>query len=198
MIPELHNSLKRNNKITTFIGKAYLKITGWKIVGIIPKIPKMIVIIVPHTSNWDFVLTAFVSIAVDAKANFLGKHTLFKFPIIKHLMYWLGGIPVERSTRHGFVDLLTEKFKKRESLMLALSPEGTRKKVERWKTGFYYIALKAGIPILPMALDYGKKIIKFHQIFKPTGNIEKDFAYLLSLFKDVTPKNPGQFNSSQA
>jgi len=195
MIEGLNNLLKRNNKITVFLGKTYLKLTGWKVQGIIPNRSKILVIVGPHTSNWDFVIVAVVSIAVDIKASFFGKHTLFKIPVLKSIMHWLGGIPVERSSKHGFVEQMVEQYKKRESLMLALSPEGTRKRVERWKTGFYYISLNGNVPIV---LDYGKKIVTFHKEFAPSGNIERDLKFLLEIFNTAKPKKPELFNSISA
>lgn len=194
MAIEINEDLKRNNKFTTFLGKFYLRLTGWKIIGNIPDVKKLIVIVGPHTSNWDFVIAAFVSIAVDVKASFLGKHTLFNIPLIKYVMNWLGGIPVERSTRHGFVKQLVEVFKEKKSLLLALSPEGTRKKVEKWKTGFYHIAKEAEVPIIPMVIDYGKKAVCFSESLIPSGNIEKDFNYFLKIFSNCKPKKPDNFN----
>lgn len=191
-------SLKRNSKLATFIGKSYLKMGGWKIEGNLPEELKFIIIVGPHTSNWDFIIGAVVSMAVDIRASFFGKHTLFKIPILKSFVNWLGGIPVERSTKHGFVDQMVTHFKNRKSLMLALSPEGTRKKVDKWKTGFYYISSMADVPIVPLTIDYKFKKINFHQTFKPSGNLEKDLDYLLKIFNSVTPKKPKLYNSTSA
>ncbi|WP_308130736.1 1-acyl-sn-glycerol-3-phosphate acyltransferase, partial [uncultured Flavobacterium sp.] len=115
---------------------------------------------------------------------------LFKFPFGAYFR-WMGGAPLNRNSRQNTVEAIAEIFKKREVFRLAIAPEGTRKKVTDWKTGFYYIALKAEVPIIPVAFDYAKKEVVLNEAFYPTGDIQKDFAELKSKYKGIVGRIPG-------
>lgn len=170
-----------------------LRLWGWKVTGQYPRhVPKLVLIVAPHTSNWDFVVGVLVKWAYRLRANYVGKHTLFKGPF-GALFRWLGGIPVDRTRRSNFVAAMADVFRQRDYLHLVLAPEGTRKKVERFRTGFYHIARTATVPIALCKFDWGKKEVHFEpQLFFPTDNESKDLAYLWNYFKDVVGRNPAQ------
>lgn len=174
-------------KIYKFI---FITIFKWQVIGTIPaELKKCVIIAVPHTSWWDFLLGVFSRTIIDREIGFVAKKELFKFPF-NYFFYWTGGRPLDRSKGQNKVEAIAQIFEKQEVLRLALSPEGTRKKVTEWKTGFYYIAMKANVPIVPVAFDYGKKQVVYHDPFYPTGNIEQDLIFLRAYFKDVKGKIP--------
>lgn len=167
------------------------KLFGWKINGSFPpELKKYIIAVAPHTSNWDFpVGVAARSILRIQTAKFLGKSQLFK-PPFGWLFRALGGYPVERSTSHDLVDQVVQIFNNHEEFVLALAPEGTRKKVEKFKTGFYYISKKANVPIIPVGFDFGKKEVVLGQPLYPSDNIEADFEVLYSFYRNIKGRNP--------
>lgn len=173
--------------ILKMLGLAYLRCGGWRIEGGFPEQPKCVAIVVPHTSNWDFTLGIAVVFALELRVSWLGKHTLFKAPF-KGFLRWMGGIPVDRAASHGVVGECVTAFKSVPALLLALAPEGTRKGISHWKSGFYQIAVRAGVPILPIGFDYGDHAIRFMPVFKPTGNHDADLKHLHGLFSSVHGK----------
>ena len=166
------------------VGRAYLRLAGWRIEGTFPADPKYVVIVAPHTSNWDFTLGVAVVFAVELRVSWLGKHRLFKAPFKKFLR-GLGGIPVDRGASHGVVGECVGAFNATPTLMLALAPEGTRKGVSQWKTGFYLIAAKAGVPIMGVGFDYGEHVVRLMPLFHPSGNLEQDLPLIQALFNNV-------------
>ncbi len=176
--------------ISKFIFKIIL---GWKLVGNFPKdLKKYVIIAAPHTSWQDFPIGILARNTSEIKINFIGKDSLFKGPF-GFIFRSLGGTPVDRSQSNNLVDAIVDVFNSKEEFRLALSPEGTRKKVERWKTGFYYIAKGAKVPIVMATLDFGKKQVKISEPYYPTDDIEKDFEYFKSFYKGVLGKKPEQF-----
>ncbi len=151
--------------------------------------PKCVIIVAPHTSWVDFLLGLLVRKLVQKKVHFIGKKSLFKKPYGWYFR-WLGGTPVDRSKSHNLVSAIARIFEEREEFRLALAPEGTRKKVVNWKTGFYYIAMEAKVPIVMVAFDYGKKQVKISPPVIPTGNKEQDFQSYMEFFKGVVGKVP--------
>lgn len=171
--------------MTTRIWRIFLNIIGWKTIGKLPENEKKLIIVVaPHTSNWDFIMGVIIRGAMGFQANFLGKKSLFKKPL-GFIFSGLGGIPVDRSTSQNMVEQVVEIVNKRSSFILAIAPEGTRGKVKKWRTGFYYIALKANIPIIMCQLDYEHKEARFLDSFYPTGNVDQDLLYIQQQFKEV-------------
>jgi len=150
-------------------------------------------IVAPHTSNWDFIIGMAAMLSLRLSASWLGKHTIFFWPL-SGLIRWLGGIPVDRSLQQGTVDQIVELFRCREKLVVGLSPEGTRKKVEQWKTGFYQIALRAGVPILPVSLDYSKRAVGIGPLLTPSGDLEKDLQVIGAYYSLIKGKHPQQFS----
>lgn len=163
---------------------------GWKVEGDIDEtIKKCVLIAVPHTSWWDFFLGIFSRGILKKEINYVAKKELFAFPF-GYFFKWTGGTPLNRQAKENKVDTIAKIFESKEVFRLAISPEGTRKKVTTWKTGFYYIALKANVPIIPVAFDYGNKKVVYHEPFYPTGNLEIDLEILYSYFKGVVGKVP--------
>lgn len=166
---------------------------GWKLVGEFPaNLKKYVVIGAPHTSWQDFVIGILVRNMKGENINFIGKASLFKGPF-GFIFRSLGGTPVDRTKSNNLVDAIIQIFESKEEFRLALSPEGTRKKVKKWKTGFYYIAKGANVPILLFTFDFGKKQVELSKPFYPTENQEKDFEYFHNFYKNVQGKNPELF-----
>ncbi|MEH6656161.1 1-acyl-sn-glycerol-3-phosphate acyltransferase [Leeuwenhoekiella marinoflava] len=172
------------------LAKVIYKSLGWSIRGRFPEeVKKMVVIAVPHTSWHDFYMGLLFRSVVGVQINFLGKKELFKWPFGWYFRK-VGGIPLDRFNKQNKVDRIAEMFQEHTLFRLALSPEGTRKKVEKWKSGFYYIALKAGVPILPITMDFEKKEHHIGDLFYPTGNCDSDLTSLMSFFEGVEGKIP--------
>lgn len=167
---------------------------GWKIQGEMENCPKMVIIVAPHTSNWDFIVGMGAKVALGLNGKWLGKHTIFFWPL-GILLRWLGGIPIDRASSHGTVEQVIEVFQKNEQMVLGLSPEGTRTRIEKWKMGFYHIALGAGVPIIPVSLDYGRKILRIGNKIVPTGNEPQDFKLIHDYFAPAKAKHPDQFSN---
>lgn len=171
----------------------YTKILGWKLVGAFPSdIQKYVIIGAPHTSWKDFPISILARNSFGIKVNFIGKKSLFK-PPLGFIFKWLGGTPVDRSKNNNLVESVIDLFDSKEEFRLGLAPEGTRKKVDKWKTGFYYIAKGAGVPIVMFTLDFGKKQVAVSPPYYPTDDIEKDFRVFQDFYKDVKGANPSQF-----
>jgi 1-acyl-sn-glycerol-3-phosphate acyltransferase len=181
---------KRGGKITPIITSWLMKAAGWHTVGEVPNISQAVVLALPHTSNVDGVYALPSLFALDLKISIMGKHTLFKVPVLKQLLNWMGIIPINRSVKGSVLQANIDKFKTGEPLFLGLSPEGTRKYTESWKTGFYYLALGAKVPILPVALDYKTKEVRFLALVYPTGDIDADLLKIYQQYRGVMPRHP--------
>lgn len=174
------------SKISRFL----LKILGWKFAGQIPReLKKCIIIVYPHTSAWDLIIGFVIRSAIDWNVRFIGKAELFEGPF-GWFFYRMGGQPVVRQKRTNFVESVVKVFNEKEELVIAMSPEGTRQRVEKFRTGFYYIALGAKIPIVPVQFNFGEKIIHFTNAVYPTGNIEADMKDIYDRFKNIKGKIP--------
>ena len=170
-----------------YISLQLLKLFGWQLETILPLEKKYIIIGAPHTSNWDFPLALAMAFVYRFEMHWMGKDSLFsgwRGPVMR----WLGGIPINRATRNNVVADTIALFKTKERLIVAIPPEGTRSKVDRWKTGFYYIALGAGVPISLAFLDYQRKIGGFLSTFTPTGDVEKDIAAIRACYIGISGK----------
>jgi 1-acyl-sn-glycerol-3-phosphate acyltransferase len=178
---------RKRNAVTKWLSRAALRAAGWSFRGGFPDAPKFVAAVAPHTSNWDFVVGVLGRRALGLDAHFLGKHTLFK-PPLGPLMRWLGGTPVRRDVPGGAVRQVAETIRAHDQFVLGLAPEGTRRRVDAWRTGFYYIALEAGVPIAPVAFDYGRKQIVAGPPLVPSGDLEADLAVLQRFFVGVVPK----------
>jgi 1-acyl-sn-glycerol-3-phosphate acyltransferase len=153
---------------------------------------RYVLIVAPHTSNWDFPVGMFVKFALGLRVRFLAKHTLFRFPL-GVLLRWWGGLPIERTAAGGVVESAVRAFRENESLAVVITPEATRRKSDAWKSGFYRIAREAGVPILPVAFDYRARAIRFHPPFWPTGDYEKDLPLLQACFSREMAFHPENY-----
>ncbi|KAF2518812.1 acyltransferase [Flavobacterium salilacus subsp. salilacus] len=159
---------------------------GWRIKGSMStNVKKCVIIVVPHTSWVDFAIGVMARGAIGLEMNFVAKKELFKFPFGGYFK-WMGGTPLNRHKNENKVDAIAAIFREKEVFRLAIAPEGTRKKVEEWKTGFYYIALKACVPVIAVAFDYGKKEVKLAEPYYLTGDKDLDFAALKKHYEGVT------------
>lgn len=183
---------RKGNFLTQALGRMQMRLSGWKFAGEIPNIPKFIMIVAPHTSNWDFLVGVAARAAIQLKISWMGKSSLFKAPI-GFFMKRLGGIPVFRDKKSGVVDQVAEAFHKADKMALAITPEGTRSRRDKWKTGFYFMAQKAGCPILPVSFDYKSKTITFGDLLIPDDNFEMDMKVLNAFFSKAEGKNPEDF-----
>ncbi len=183
---------KRFGRVSWFwytAARIYARLFGWRVEGELPNDPKMIGIIAPHTSNWDVFLLYVLANSFRIKSNWLAKKELLR-PPLGWLLRPLGAIPVDRSNPHNVVKEVARLFAVQEAMYLAIAPEGTRSKGSYWKTGFYHIAMNAQVNIIFMYIDYGRKVMGFGPVLKPTGDIHADFEIVSDFYKDITPKHP--------
>jgi 1-acyl-sn-glycerol-3-phosphate acyltransferase len=168
----------------------FFKVFGWNFKGTFDReIKKCVFIVYPHTSWYDFFLGVAMRCVLDLKIDFVAKKELFVFPL-NFYFTWMGGAPLNRGKNENKVDSIAKIFETKEIFRLSLSPEGTRKKVAAWKTGFYYIAQKANVPIVCVGFDYKTKQIVIGQPLKPSGNYEADLKILENDFKGIEGKFP--------
>jgi len=185
---------KKHNALIYFFAKILFKMTGWKLDVEMPKEPKFVLIAVPHTSNWDLPLMLLISIVYGVQFHWVAKDSLFKGPFGIYLK-WLGGVPVNRRSRTHFTDQIIEVIKESKELIIVMAPAGTRSRAEYWKSGFYHIAMGAGVPVVFGFLDYGKKIGGFKPGFFPSGDIDKDLEIAAKFYKDKKGKYNENFGS---
>ena len=163
-------------------------ILGWKIIGSLPKEKKYIIAVVPHSRSFDLLVAILIRSSLGLKIKFIGKKELFN-PFTSFFFKSIGGIPVDRGKKNNFVESVIELFESNKINILAIAPEGTRKKVKKWKSGFYHIAFGAKIPIVMVSFDYVKKEININDKIFPSGNFDNDIKILESLVIDVVTKN---------
>jgi 1-acyl-sn-glycerol-3-phosphate acyltransferase len=175
-----------------FISESILKYKGWKLVNDIDLPAKCVICIAPHTSNWDFFWGNIFRHILHLRAHFLMKKEWFAFPL-GNIMRTLGGIAVDRSQNTSLTDSLAEIFSQHDLFRLVITPEGTRQLNKEWKKGFYFIALKAQVPIVLAFIDYSKKEMGFGKLFIPTGDVDKDMTVIMSFYKDKQGKFQDRF-----
>ncbi|MBL4712411.1 MAG: lysophospholipid acyltransferase family protein [Gammaproteobacteria bacterium] len=169
--------------------KSFLKLIGWQLEITLPEEKKFILIGAPHTSNWDFPLALLVFWTLDLKINWVAKAQMFRGPL-HYLFTALGGIPVDRSKSHGFINQIAERFTNEKEMVLSIAPEGTRSKTQYWKSGFYHIAIAADVPICLGYIDYQHRKLGFAQLIYPSGDIEKDMLIIANFYKNIKGKRP--------
>jgi 1-acyl-sn-glycerol-3-phosphate acyltransferase len=179
--------LRRHNAFTRMLGRWMMRIAGWKIEGALPDVPKVVVSVAPHTSNWDFVIGVMALWALDLKISFLGKHTLFKGWFGRWVRS-LGGIPVDRSASHGVVGEIVQAFQQTDRMLLALAPEGTRQLDKGFKTGFLHMAHGAQVPVVLAYFDYSRRVVGFGPMFIPSGSVDSDLAKVLDFYRPIPGK----------
>jgi 1-acyl-sn-glycerol-3-phosphate acyltransferase len=176
----------------------FLRLNGWRIEGVLPpEASRSVLIAAPHTSNWDLPYTLMVALAMGLNVNWMGKHGIFKAPF-GGLMRWLGGIPVNRLQSGNLVAASAQAIRDAVGpLQLIVPPEGTRSRTRYWKTGFYYIALGAQVPIVMAYMDYANKRSGLGPVFVPTGDIEADMASIKAFYAPFKGRNAAQFEASR-
>ncbi|MFO0756648.1 MAG: lysophospholipid acyltransferase family protein [Byssovorax sp.] len=175
--------------ISYWIGKAWLKAFGWRAEGALPENPKLVLIAAPHTSNWDFPFMMATAYVMQVDIAWMGKHTLFEGPF-GWFFKWMGGVPVDRRSPQNLVQSLAERFAAADSLVLAVPPEGTRGKVDYWKSGFYRIALAAQVPIALGFLDFERKVCGVGPLVMPTGDVKADMDQIRAFYAGIRGKHP--------
>jgi 1-acyl-sn-glycerol-3-phosphate acyltransferase len=194
-VPELGPNLQRaHGPLGAWLGRTLMGLSGWRFEGTVPDVRKLVLIVAPHTSNWDFLVGLQAKLALRLGGVFIGKHTLFRFPL-GIFMRWLGGIPVDRKAAAGFASEVAHVLRAADRMTVVLAPEGTRKRIPQWKSGFYRIATEAGVPILPVGFDYPRRVVFFAPLFQPTGDYEKDLAALHSHYRAEMGKTPANYAS---
>lgn len=171
------------NRVLAGLASVILAALGWRVVGSLPQQRKYVLIGAPHTSNWDFPLMLLAVLKIGMDVHWLGKHTLFKTPF-GSVMRWLGGIAVDRGKSNNLVAQLIELFRERDELVLLIPPEGTRTQVDRWKSGFYYVAAGAEVPILLGFVDAGRKQLGFGPVFNTSGDYAVDLVEIQKFYAD--------------
>ena len=166
---------------------------GWTVEGKAVEPRKFVIIAAPHTSNWDFVYFVGASKRLNLNLSFMGKKSLFRWPFGR-MMREMGGIPVDRSKSGNYVDAMIAEFAKRSEFMLTIAPEGTRGKVRQWRTGFYHIAVGAGVPLVCGLMDYKRKVVGLGPAIWPTGDYAKDLEQVTAYYRQCTPKFPERGN----
>ncbi|HEY9036166.1 MAG TPA: lysophospholipid acyltransferase family protein [Pseudomonadales bacterium] len=181
------------NAVFRWLANGCLWLSGWRVTGELPvNEPKYVLIGAPHTSNWDFLLMLLAVLHKRMDIHWMGKDSLFRGPL-GPVMRWLGGIAIDRSQANGLVDQMVAVYQQSAAMVVTIPPEGTRKKVERWKTGFYWIAHKAGVPIVLGYADFGRKEVGFGPLFYPTGDIARDMPLIQAFYQDKQAKHPALF-----
>lgn len=181
---------RRGNRLSQSIAQTLMSIFGWRIAADdIPNLGKFVLVGAPHTSNWDFLLTMSTQYALGIRISWLAKSSLFRWPF-RGIMEWLGGVPVDRANRNGgIVNQTIEAFNRRDQFIIAIMPEGTRSKVNEWKTGFYRIAEGAKVPLVLVRFDYGRKVMGIGPTIQPTGDLEADMKTIQSHYTGIKGKN---------
>ncbi len=179
---------RRGSAPVRAFGRALLALMRWRVEGELPDLKKFVIAVAPHTSNWDFVVGMAVMFALDLKLTFIGKHTLFRGPFAP-ILRWMGGVPVDRSSPHGVVGDAVRAFESVDQRVLAIAPEGTRRRVERFRSGFVHIARGAGVPVLLASLDYAARCVRFGPLIEPGADVDAEVRRIEALFSTVRGRN---------
>jgi len=184
-------------KIVQWLARWFLRVSGWKVEGTVPPVAgneNLVLIAGPHTSNWDGVFGFAAILGLDAKITFFGKYTLFNKPVLGRFLKYMGGIPVDKSKPgKGLTDVAIENMKKFNGSLIAMSPEGTRAKTEKMKSGFLRIAKAVEGQIFLGAFDFDKKRIVLDKFYSPSGNNEQDLQWVRNYFMQYKAKHPENY-----
>ncbi len=181
---------RQGNRLTRALGRTLLRLLGWRAEGTILDREKFVAVVAPHTTSWDFPIFMVTLMAMGVRLSWLGVDWMFRYP----LMHKVGGIPVDRQKRLGVVPQSIEKFNSRSQHILVLSPEGSRKKVKPWKTGFYHIAVGAGVPILLVTVDQQARKVGIGPAFEPSGDYAADMdEHVRPVFDRFVERYPDNF-----
>jgi len=192
LLPEVPPSVPRvpHNRFTRWFGRSILKLGGWRVTGTFPDLPRVVLIAAPHSSNWDGLWGFAAKLALGIRITVLGKRQLFWWPL-SLLLRRLGVIPIDRDAPQGTVGQAAQMLVRADRLWFALAPEGTRRPVEHWKTGFWKIADATRLPILPAYFHYPDKVIGFGEPFHTTGDAEADIARIREWYRPWQGRNRG-------
>lgn len=174
------------NAFTRWLGRTVLRLGGWRMEGAFPDLPKLVLIGAPHSSNWDGVWALGAKLGLGVDVRILGKHSLLAVPLLGPVLRRMGIVPVDRSAAHGVVEQSVALIRRHAKFWYGLAPEGTRKPVERWKTGFWKIAKAAGVPILPAYFHYGRRILGIGPLFHPGEDMAADIARIQAWYRQVS------------
>ena len=183
---------RRRNRVLKNLARFVFWSFGWKVTGEIPDTPKMVIVGAPHTSHWDVIIGLLASFLLEMRVSWMGKHSIFVWPVARWFKH-LGGIPVNRSSPGRVIQDVLNAFESNDQFVLGLSPEGTRKKVFKWKAGFHRIATKANVPIMAAGIDFKKRIVHMGPVFFPTENFIHDCELLKAHFSGYTPRKPANY-----
>lgn len=181
----------RRNAFTRWVGRTVLRLGGWRMAGEFPDIPKLVLIAAPHSSNWDGIWGFAVKLALGLEVKVLGKDTLFKVPLLGPLLRRLGVVPIDRRAARGVVGQMAALIRDADRLWLAVAPEGTRKPVEHWKTGFWKIASAAQVPVLPVYFHYPDRVVGVGPTFALSGDMEADLVRIRTWYRPFQGKHHG-------
>lgn len=186
---------RRGTPFSQALGVFWLRMMGWRVSGVAPMVPKAVFIGAPHTSNRDGFVAAATILALRLRITVMAKAELFKGPL-GAFFRWLDVMPVYRtgSNRGGQIDQVVARFAERETIYMGIAPEGTRHAAPEWKRGFYHMAVRAGVPIVPFILDFGRKELRITPVFHPTGDMEADMKALISRYQGVVPADPSRLS----
>ncbi len=173
-----------------WISSHLFKLFGWKVDGLKPTLKKYVIIVAPHTSNWDFFVGWTARSVIGFHSSFLAKKELFEIPFVGWFLKLIGGVPVDRRKKSNLVDEVVSLYKRRKEFIMTITPEGTRSYSSEWKTGFYRIAHQAGVPIVKIAFDYPTKTVHIDTPFYPSGDLNKEVEEIKSYYKQFTGKHP--------
>lgn len=193
VVPTLPPNVPRvpPNRFTRWLGRSILQLGGWRVVGTVPDVRKVVLIGAPHSSNWDGIWGFAAKLAMGLDIRILGKDSLFRLPVVGQLLTRLGVIPVNRSAAQGVVDQAAALLRGSDQLWFGLAPEGTRKPVERWKPGFWRIAKAADVPVLPAYFHYPERIIGFGPLFDLGEDLDSDMARIRAWYRPWQGKYHG-------
>ena len=177
------------HSVLYFFCRVYLFITGWKTKGQLPDVPKCVIIFHPHTSYVDNFMLAPIQAAYGFEGKWLAAEKLFVNPILRRFLLWGGAIPVDRSKNHNMVEQFVEEFNDAEYMVLGMAPKGTRQKRDFWRSGFYWIAMEADVPVVCMGIDYGTKTVTMGPVIDPSGDIYADMEPIQAFFEGMTGRN---------
>ena len=177
------------NRAMEWLGRTALRLGGWHMEGAFPDIPRAVLVAAPHSSNWDGVWGIAAKLAMGVRLSILGKHSLFRIPLLGPLLRWQGVIPVDRAAPHGVVGQAIAALRASPCMWYAMAPEGTRRQVERWKPGFWHIARNAGVVVIPAYFDYANKVIGIGPAFELGDDMQADIARIQRWYKPFKGRN---------
>lgn len=181
---------RAHGRFARAFGRSVLRLGGWRVRGGIPDLPRMVIIAAPHSSGWDAVWGLAAKLALGLDVRFMGKAELFRGPL-GWLLRWLGGVPVDRHAAHGVVEQMADRFAASERFWLALAPEGTRRRVQRWRTGFWHIAHAAQVPVVCAYFHYPERVVGFDAVFVTSDDMDADIARIQAFYAPWQGKHRG-------